>query len=145
MKSKEEIRELLNSVEGDQVTPGELEDVFGYLLAGENTILIDLELPPDTIGGITIPQEYRKDRQTGATNGVIIQITDKAKEDLESRPFLKARNICVKPGDVVLFSVMAPMPAGLSVDGLPVLPTDKNRYSGVSIIHSHDVTGFISK
>lgn len=129
------------------VTPEELDEVFGFTLIDPRALLIERIMPPEqTRGGIIIPNDTRKDRQTGAMQGIIIQIGADAKVALDEGLKRAGKQYESQPGDRVAFPVYAGQPAGLMENGFNIQSGfDKSRYSGVEIIEINDVRGHTPK
>lgn len=129
------------------ITPEELEEVFGWALMHPDAVLIERQVVNAfSGGGIIVPEKIRRDRQTGAPQGYIIQMGAEAKEKLDERLASIGRPP-IKPGDRVTFSIMAPKAAGLVDDnGHPILPGfSESAYAGVEFIHWSDVMGYVPK
>ena len=129
------------------VTPEELEEVFGFVLMVDYAFLVERAVPPEQVGLLHLPDSVRRDRQTGATGGEIIQMGPEAEQALNER-LQKMGKGPIKVGDRIMFSLYAPKPLGL-IDpdtGMPILPGfDSSAYAGIELIHKEDVLGWIPK
>lgn len=124
------------------VTPAELDEVFGFVLLDPKAILVDRIRPPDKVGSIFVPDHVQAQRQTGATQGTIIQLGSDAKSYLDEMLKKVGKTYGATPGDRVSFPVYAPQPAGLMQDGFNILPgMDESRYACIEIIEMRDVRG----
>lgn len=127
------------------ITPDELDEVFGFIMANDHGVLIEREAPKTNIGnsGLVLPGSVVKDRQTGSPVGTVIQIGRIAQEELDKK--LARFGTTLKPGDKVSFQVYAPVPAGLldPETGLPIQPgISDSRYACVEIVHYDSILGF---
>lgn len=127
------------------ITPEELDEVFGFIMANDYGVLIERQAPKENIGnsGLIVPNHVVRDRQTGSPVGTVIQVGRVAQEELDKK--LSRLGTTLQPGDRVTFQVYAPVPAGL-IDpdtGHPILPgLSQSRYACVEIVHYDSVIGF---
>lgn len=129
------------------ITPQELEEVFGWCLAHDEAVLIERVAPKASVGtsGLILPEGSRRDRQTGSTAGVVIQIGQTAETELNEKLGRFGKQIEI--GGIVSFSYAAPVDLGLLDDyGLPMLSgVSESPYAGLSLINYRDVLGYYSK
>src|SRR5688572_5512569 len=118
--------------EDQPITPEEIEEVFGWSLTNEEAFLLERIAPKSiTNSGIIIPEHIKRDRQTGSTGGVIVQVGHVAEEEMNKK--LSRVGKKVAPGGMVTFSYAAPVDIGLlDENGMPMLSGfSESPYAGL--------------